>query len=61
MAEVKSTHSKFSRAIRSLKCCVPTLRWATLAGSAAILAFGAPTDALWALGALDAAVVSPPR
>jgi hypothetical protein len=59
MAEVKPTRSKFSRAIRSLNCCVPMLRWATLARATAILAFGAPTDALWALAALGAAIASP--
>ena len=43
------------------RCIIPALRWVTLAGLAAVLLFGAPTDALWALGALGATVVSPPQ
>jgi hypothetical protein len=39
---------------------IPAVRLATLSGGAAILLFGAPTDARSAIGALVAAVVSPP-
>ena len=39
---------------------IPTVRLATLIVGAAILLFGAPTDALWAIGALGATVASPP-
>jgi hypothetical protein len=49
------------RATFALCRVIPAVRLATLIGGAAILLFGAPTDALSAIGALVAAVVSPPQ
>jgi hypothetical protein len=49
------------RATFALCRFTPTVRLATPIGGAAIFLFAAPTDALSAIGALVAAVVSPPQ
>jgi hypothetical protein len=49
------------RATCALCRFIPAVRWARLICPAAILGFGAPTDPLSAIGALVAAVVSPPQ
>ena len=56
MAVRIDTEASRRRATRTLCRFIPAARWATLIGA---VLFGAPADALWAIAALGAAVVSP--
>ena len=60
MARFTTTQSKVGGATSRLSRFIPAARWATLIGAVAVLLFGTPADALWAIVALGATVVSPP-
>jgi hypothetical protein len=59
MARFTTTQSKVGGATSRLSRFIPAARWATLIGAVAVLLFGTPADALWAIVALGATVVTP--
>jgi len=61
MAEGNPPQSKVGGATSTRGRFIPAARWATLIGAAAVLFFGTPADAIWAIGPLGATVVSPPQ